>query len=147
MRSFGLLLLSLFVLGFPVKTIVETKTGREVKTQKKQIVIKWGNKTVEGNCGGSMATGVARVWLLSANGEAAREGSPCHGPLPRLFNHVQLYSRSLSSGEITSPVMVTKPSRPPHIGNHLEPSAHTLTRHRAPAFDLLSNNNSETNTV
>lgn len=67
MRSFGLLLLSLFVLGFPVKTIVEKKTtGMEVKKGLKIIVIKWEEKIKEqDNRGG-------KLWWR--NGDRSSEG-------------------------------------------------------------------------
>lgn len=44
----------------------------------------------KGNCGAAMATRAARVWLFPANGGAACDGLPRHGPQP-LFNHVQLH--------------------------------------------------------
>lgn len=86
-----------------------------------------------------------------------QRGSGCAHPLvkqrergynamgPCLFNHVQLLSHSPSCREITLPVMATKPSRPHHIVNWLEPT-HSQ-RHPAPAPDLLSNNLFDTSAV
>lgn len=106
---------------------------RECKSKSNTRRTLWCNKSSE-------------ALVALSNREAVREGLPHHWP-PCLFNHVQLHSRSPSCREITSPVIVTKPSRPEHIGNRLKPNAQPLKDTVAPTPDLLSNNLFDISTI